>query len=147
MPPNQLSIYYVDTEVKRKYGSFYLLISACYWCEGGESNPYELPRQILSLVRLPVPPPSRVLLKNGQFCCRATHSKSLCTCIYTADFSFGAPKTYLFFKSTQFIISLLVIPHACHPRAEQHDNVIPSEQQSDSRSPPMRCPHMEPTPI
>lgn len=28
------------------------------WCERGESNPHTVRRQILSLVRLPVPPPS-----------------------------------------------------------------------------------------
>ncbi len=28
------------------------------WCERGESNPHTARRQILSLVRLPVPPPS-----------------------------------------------------------------------------------------
>src|SRR5258708_38040770 len=26
------------------------------WCERGDSNPHGLPRQILSLVRLPIPP-------------------------------------------------------------------------------------------
>ena len=26
------------------------------WCERGESNPHGFPRQILSLVRLPIPP-------------------------------------------------------------------------------------------
>ncbi len=30
-------------------------------CEGRDSNPHRLPRQILSLVRLPIPPPSRAL--------------------------------------------------------------------------------------
>jgi hypothetical protein len=29
------------------------------WCERGDSNPHGLPRQILSLVRLPIPPLSR----------------------------------------------------------------------------------------
>ena len=29
------------------------------WCEGRDSNPHALRRQILSLVRLPIPPPSR----------------------------------------------------------------------------------------
>jgi hypothetical protein len=27
-----------------------------WWCERGDSNPHGLPRQILSLVRLPIPP-------------------------------------------------------------------------------------------
>src|ERR1035437_4375866 len=27
-----------------------------YWCEGGDSNPHGFPRQILSLVCLPIPP-------------------------------------------------------------------------------------------
>jgi hypothetical protein len=31
-----------------------------YWCERGESNPHGFPRQILSLVRLPIPPLSHV---------------------------------------------------------------------------------------
>jgi hypothetical protein len=30
------------------------------WCERGDSNPHGLPRQILSLVRLPIPPLSHV---------------------------------------------------------------------------------------
>ena len=30
------------------------------WCERGDSNPHGLPRQILSLVRLPIPPLSRI---------------------------------------------------------------------------------------
>jgi hypothetical protein len=30
------------------------------WCERGDSNPHGFPRQILSLVRLPIPPLSRV---------------------------------------------------------------------------------------
>src|ERR687891_320469 len=29
------------------------------WCEGRDSNPHALRRQILSLVRLPIPPPSQ----------------------------------------------------------------------------------------
>jgi hypothetical protein len=31
-----------------------------YWCERGDSNPHGLLRQILSLVRLPIPPLSHV---------------------------------------------------------------------------------------
>jgi hypothetical protein len=31
-----------------------------YWCERGDSNPHGLLRQILSLVRLPIPPLSRL---------------------------------------------------------------------------------------
>jgi hypothetical protein len=34
------------------------------WCERGESNPHGFPRQILSLVRLPIPPLS---LTQSQF--------------------------------------------------------------------------------
>jgi hypothetical protein len=30
--------------------------SLLLWCERGDSNPHGLPRQILSLVRLPIPP-------------------------------------------------------------------------------------------
>ncbi len=30
-----------------------------YWCERGDSNPHGFTRQILSLVRLPIPPLSR----------------------------------------------------------------------------------------
>ena len=30
------------------------------WCERGESNPHGFPRQILSLVRLPIPPLSHI---------------------------------------------------------------------------------------
>jgi hypothetical protein len=29
------------------------------WCERGDSNPHGFPRQILSLVRLPIPPLSQ----------------------------------------------------------------------------------------
>jgi hypothetical protein len=36
------------------------------WCERGESNPHGLPRQILSLVRLPVPPLSHELSYGSQ---------------------------------------------------------------------------------
>jgi hypothetical protein len=32
----------------------------CKWCERGDSNPHGFTRQILSLVRLPIPPLSRV---------------------------------------------------------------------------------------
>src|SRR5208337_2815238 len=35
------------------------------WCERGDSNPHGLPRQILSLVRLPIPPLSHAL--SGPF--------------------------------------------------------------------------------
>ena len=31
------------------------------WCERGDSNPHGFPRQILSLVRLPIPPLSHAL--------------------------------------------------------------------------------------
>jgi hypothetical protein len=30
------------------------------WCERGDLNPHGFPRQILSLVRLPIPPLSRI---------------------------------------------------------------------------------------
>ena len=32
-----------------------------HWCERGDSNPHGFPRQILSLVRLPIPPLSHSL--------------------------------------------------------------------------------------
>jgi len=32
------------------------------WCERGDSNPHGFPRQILSLVRLPIPPLSRLVI-------------------------------------------------------------------------------------
>jgi hypothetical protein len=35
---------------------------ASYWCERGDSNPHALRRQILSLVRLPIPPLSHALV-------------------------------------------------------------------------------------
>ena len=42
------------------------ITSSCYqeqfqslWCERGDSNPHGFPRQILSLVRLPIPPLSQ----------------------------------------------------------------------------------------
>jgi hypothetical protein len=34
------------------------------WCERGDSNPHGFPRQILSLVRLPIPPLSHVGLTS-----------------------------------------------------------------------------------
>ena len=37
--------------------------SSC-WCERGDSNPHGFPRQILSLVRLPIPPLSQVSLND-----------------------------------------------------------------------------------
>ena len=33
------------------------------WCERGDLNPHGFPRQILSLVRLPIPPLSRIHCK------------------------------------------------------------------------------------
>jgi hypothetical protein len=38
--------------------------SGSCWCERGDSNPHGLPRQILSLVRLPVPPLSHVVCNS-----------------------------------------------------------------------------------
>jgi hypothetical protein len=35
-------------------------IPASCWCERGDSNPHGVTRQILSLVRLPIPPLSQV---------------------------------------------------------------------------------------
>jgi hypothetical protein len=35
--------------------------SVTYWCERGDSNPHGFTRQILSLVRLPIPPLSHSL--------------------------------------------------------------------------------------
>jgi hypothetical protein len=32
------------------------------WCERGDSNPHGFPRQILSLVRLPIPPLSHIAI-------------------------------------------------------------------------------------
>ena len=43
-----------------KYGLWFS--AADFWCERGDLNPHELPRQILSLVRLPIPPLSRFCL-------------------------------------------------------------------------------------
>jgi hypothetical protein len=34
------------------------------WCERGDSNPHGFPRQILSLVRLPIPPLSRSVVRK-----------------------------------------------------------------------------------
>ncbi len=36
------------------------------WCERGDSNPHGFPRQILSLVRLPIPPLSHELSCRSQ---------------------------------------------------------------------------------
>jgi hypothetical protein len=46
------------------------------WCERGESNPHGLPRQILSLVRLPVPPLSHGLNICRDAACRVSHSNA-----------------------------------------------------------------------
>src|SRR6185312_1523175 len=35
------------------------------WCERGDSNPHGLPRQLLRLVRLPIPPLSRLRWREG----------------------------------------------------------------------------------
>src|SRR5262245_12444865 len=44
------------------------------WCEGRDSNPHALRRQILSLVRLPIPPPSqknqRIIALRGSWTLR-----------------------------------------------------------------------------
>jgi hypothetical protein len=37
----------------------YPLILLCSWCPGWGSNPHVLLRQILSLLRLPIPPPGQ----------------------------------------------------------------------------------------
>src|ERR1043166_593511 len=42
-----------------------------FWCEGRDSNPHALRRQILSLVRLPIPPPSQ---KNQRIIAPAVQS-------------------------------------------------------------------------
>ena len=38
----------------------FITIFLGFWCERGDSNPHGLLRQILSLVRLPIPPLSRL---------------------------------------------------------------------------------------
>jgi hypothetical protein len=43
------------------------------WCERGDSNPHGFPRQILSLVRLPIPP-----LSQGRRLIRIVTRKSCC---------------------------------------------------------------------
>ena len=40
-----------------------MLADRC-WCERGDSNPHGFPRQILSLVRLPIPPLSHLQLPH-----------------------------------------------------------------------------------
>ena len=47
-----------------------------HWCERGDSNPHGLPRQILSLVRLPIPPLSHVTnqLSSKRLYCKHIHS-------------------------------------------------------------------------
>ena len=37
-----------------------MIVLASCWCERGDSNPHGFPRQILSLVRLPIPPLSHI---------------------------------------------------------------------------------------
>ena len=37
-----------------------------YWCERGDSNPHGFTRQILSLVRLPIPPLSQLFFNYIQ---------------------------------------------------------------------------------
>ena len=46
------------------------------WCERGDSNPHGLPRQILSLVRLPIPPLSQESNIRREAACRVSHSKA-----------------------------------------------------------------------
>jgi hypothetical protein len=50
-----------------------------YWCERGDSNPHGFPRQILSLVRLPIPPLSHELECNAQI--DSGHHKSRCEAV------------------------------------------------------------------
>jgi hypothetical protein len=38
------------------------------WCERGDSNPHGFTRQILSLVRLPIPPLSHFIFNYFHFC-------------------------------------------------------------------------------
>src|SRR5688500_3632420 len=49
----------IDTRRSSAPSSSTFAISFFLWCEGRDSNPHALRRQILSLVRLPIPPPSR----------------------------------------------------------------------------------------
>ena len=51
-------------DVERKFEGDYPGID---WCERGDSNPHGFPRQILSLVRLPISPLSHMILKDLTF--------------------------------------------------------------------------------
>jgi hypothetical protein len=44
-------------------GVFLLYCLPTVWCERGDSNPHGFTRQILSLVRLPIPPLSHIHFK------------------------------------------------------------------------------------
>ena len=46
------------------------------WCERGDSNPHGFTRQILSLVRLPIPPLSRESPTCRDAACHALHSNA-----------------------------------------------------------------------
>ena len=46
------------------------------WCERGDSNPHGLPRQILSLVRLPIPPLSHESTTCRDAACHVSHSNA-----------------------------------------------------------------------
>ena len=47
------------------------------WCERGDSNPHGFTRQILSLVRLPIPPLSHVINQHVSVGCRSTAYKTV----------------------------------------------------------------------
>jgi hypothetical protein len=44
----------------------YFAVLQKVWCERGDSNPHGFPRQILSLVRLPISPLSHLITKGLQ---------------------------------------------------------------------------------
>src|SRR5574341_2020085 len=49
----------IATETRRSSVPRFSTFAISYWCEGRDSNPHAFRRQILSLVRLPIPPPSQ----------------------------------------------------------------------------------------
>src|SRR5688500_14725674 len=59
-----------------RFSTFAAMFPKVSWCEGRDSNPHALRRQILSLVRLPIPPPSR-----GRFGRRSPKNQRIITTV------------------------------------------------------------------
>ena len=57
----------MDTKLDTNEKGPILRSALTYWCERGDLNPHGLPRQILSLVRLPISPLSHFIFSHLRF--------------------------------------------------------------------------------